>query len=91
MKYALLIYSPTTADEYGANLDRQRRAADGERGPWVDYTRAAREAGALTAVAIGAPPDRRVGLADVGSKAGVGDQAGVGGQADGGAVAGASP
>ena len=47
MKYALLIYSPTTADEYGANLDRQRKAADTERGPWVDYTRAAREAGAL--------------------------------------------
>jgi hypothetical protein len=47
MKYALLIYSPTTADEYGANLDRQRQMADGARGPWVDYTRAAREAGAL--------------------------------------------
>jgi hypothetical protein len=51
MKYALLIYSPTTADEYGANLDRQRKA-DTEHGltnhgPWVDYTRAAREAGAL--------------------------------------------
>jgi hypothetical protein len=49
MKYALLIYSPTTADEYGANLDRQRRAADVTNGPWVDYTRAAREAGALVA------------------------------------------
>ena len=50
MKYALLIYSPATADEYGANLDRQRQAAaNGGTGPWVDYTRAAREAGALVA------------------------------------------
>lgn len=47
MKYALLIYSPITADEYGTNLDRQRELADTDRGPWVDYTRAAREAGAL--------------------------------------------
>jgi hypothetical protein len=47
MKYALLIYSPVTADEYDANLDRQRTAADAENGRWVDYTRAAREAGAL--------------------------------------------
>ena len=49
MKYALLIYSPVTADEYGANLDRSRKAADLEHGPWVDYTRAAREAGVLVA------------------------------------------
>jgi hypothetical protein len=49
MKYALLIYSPVTADEYGANLDRTRKASDLENGPWVDYTRAAREAGVLVA------------------------------------------
>jgi hypothetical protein len=49
MKYALLIYSPTTADEYGASLERARQAADPEHGPWVDYTRAARDAGVLVA------------------------------------------
>ena len=49
MKYALLIYSPTTAEEYGANLDQARKSADPERGPWVDYTRAARDAGVLVA------------------------------------------
>jgi hypothetical protein len=52
MKYALLIYSPVTADEYAANLDRTRDSGDpGDqaRGPWVDYTRAAREAGVLVA------------------------------------------
>jgi hypothetical protein len=49
MKYALLIYSPSTAEEYGASLDRARKSADPERGPWVDYTRAAREAGVLVA------------------------------------------
>jgi hypothetical protein len=49
MKYALLIYSPSTADEYGANLDRARNAADPEHGPWVDYTRAARDARVLVA------------------------------------------
>ena len=47
MKYALLIYSPVTAEEYGANLDRTRQAGDLEQGPWVDYTQAAREAGVL--------------------------------------------
>jgi hypothetical protein len=47
MKYALLIYSPAAADEYGANLDQARNAADPEHGPWVDYTRAARAAGVL--------------------------------------------
>jgi hypothetical protein len=47
MKYALLIYSPSTDDEYGAVLDATRQAADAEHGPWVDYTRAAREAGVL--------------------------------------------
>ena len=49
MKYALLIYSPVSADEYGANLDRTRQTGDIEHGPSVSYTRAAREAGALVA------------------------------------------
>jgi hypothetical protein len=49
MKYALLIYSPVTAYDYDANLDRQRQMAADASGPWVDYTRAAREAGALVA------------------------------------------
>jgi hypothetical protein len=49
MKYALLIYSPVTADEYAANLDKTRKTADPEHGPWVDYTRAARDAGVLVA------------------------------------------
>jgi len=49
MKYALLIYSPVTADEYAANLDRTRQTTDPEHGPWVDYTRAARDAGVLVA------------------------------------------
>ena len=48
MKYALLIYSPLTADEYAANLDKTRQASD-PHGPWVDYTRAARDAGVLVA------------------------------------------
>ena len=47
MKYALLIYSPSTAEDYGANLDQARKAANPERGPWVDYTRAARDADVL--------------------------------------------
>lgn len=49
MKYALLIYSPITADEYAANLDQTRQAGDLEHGPWVDYTRALRAADALVA------------------------------------------
>jgi hypothetical protein len=47
MKYALLIYSPVTADEYAANLDRTRQTGEPEHGPWADYTRAARDAGVL--------------------------------------------
>jgi hypothetical protein len=49
MKYALLIYSPVTADEYAANLDKTRKTSDLEHGPWVDYTRAVRDAGVLVA------------------------------------------
>jgi len=47
MKYALLIYSQTTAEEYAGILAATRQAADTAHGPWVDYTRAAREAGVL--------------------------------------------
>jgi hypothetical protein len=47
MKYALLIYSQATAEEYGDILAATRQAADTAHGPWVDYTRAAREAGVL--------------------------------------------
>jgi hypothetical protein len=47
MKYALLIYSQSTAEEYAGILAATRQAADTARGPWVDYTRAAREAGVL--------------------------------------------
>jgi hypothetical protein len=47
MKYALLIYSPISADNYSANHHAARETADPEHGPWADYTRAAREAGVL--------------------------------------------
>jgi hypothetical protein len=47
MKYALLIYSQATAEEYAGILAATRQAAGPARGPWVDYTRAAREAGVL--------------------------------------------
>jgi len=49
MMYALLIYSPTTADDYSATHEAARNAGDPTRGPWVDYTRAARDAGVLVA------------------------------------------
>jgi hypothetical protein len=49
MKYALLIYSPVTPDEYAANLEQARETSEPGRGPWVDYTTAAREAGVLVA------------------------------------------
>ena len=48
MKYALLIYSQLNADEYGAVLDASRQADD-TNGPWVQYTRAARDAGVFVA------------------------------------------
>ena len=43
MKYALLIYSTATADEYAS---AERRAAAGP-GRWTDYTQAAKDAGVL--------------------------------------------
>ena len=46
MKYALLIYSPTLADEYSAMTTTLRRP-DAAPGPWSEYTRAARQAGVL--------------------------------------------
>jgi hypothetical protein len=46
MKYALLIYTPTSADDY-ATAEAVARTAAG--GPWVDYTRAAKDAGVLVA------------------------------------------
>jgi hypothetical protein len=52
MKYALLIYTPTPADEYSAITTTLRSQAPGQRdaaapGPWVEYTRAAKQAGVL--------------------------------------------
>jgi len=50
MKYALLIYSQTTAEEYAGFVAAARQAAGNAgpvEGPWLDYTRAAREAGVL--------------------------------------------
>ena len=51
MKYALLIYSQTTPEEYADTLAtiRQAVAADPDTasGPWTDYTRAVRDAGVL--------------------------------------------
>jgi hypothetical protein len=51
MKYALLIYSPTPADEYSAMTATLYSQAQGQPdaapGPWAEYTRAARQAGVL--------------------------------------------
>ena len=46
MKYALLIYSPATAEEYAVAATTGRQEAPG-RGPWTDYTQAAKDAGVL--------------------------------------------
>ena len=46
MKYALLIYSPTTAEEYAAAAVPRSDEANGE---WVKYTQAAKDAGVLLA------------------------------------------
>lgn len=48
MKYALLIYSPSTADEYAAMAAATRDAGD-RGGEWVEYTQAAKDAGVLVA------------------------------------------
>jgi hypothetical protein len=48
MKYALLFYSPSTAEEYAAAASGAAHA-DNSEGEWVKYTRAAREAGVLVA------------------------------------------
>jgi len=46
MKYALLIYSPSTAEEYAAAAVPR---SDDPAGEWVDYTQAAKDAGVLVA------------------------------------------
>ena len=46
MKYALLIYSTATADEYAAVATADHHPATGPR-PWTGYTQAARDAGVL--------------------------------------------
>jgi hypothetical protein len=46
MKYALLIYSSSTAEEYAAGAMPRADEADGE---WFTYTQAARDAGVLVA------------------------------------------
>ena len=48
MKYALLIYSQSTAEEYAAAAMPRASAAEGE---WVKYARAVREAGVYVAAA----------------------------------------
>jgi hypothetical protein len=46
MKYALLIYSPSTAQEYAAVAAATMNAHD-RGGDWVNYTEAAKDAGVL--------------------------------------------
>jgi hypothetical protein len=46
MKYALLIYSPASADEYEASTTALA-GPDVAPGPWSEYTRAAKAAGVL--------------------------------------------
>ena len=48
MKYALLIYSQTTAEEYAA-LTTALRQPDTPPGAWTDYTQAAKDADVLLA------------------------------------------
>jgi hypothetical protein len=48
MKYALLIYSPATADDYTASTTLARQP-DAPSDTWGDYTREARQAGVLVA------------------------------------------
>ena len=47
MKYALLIYSQSTAEEYADILAGTRPVPGTAVGSWADYTRAARDAGVL--------------------------------------------
>ncbi len=46
MKYALLIYSETSGEEYH-RITTGLRQPGAAQGPWTDYARAAREAGVL--------------------------------------------
>src|SRR5215471_14352223 len=46
MKYALLIYSPASADEYESRTTAMA-GPDAAPGPWSEYTRAAKAAGVL--------------------------------------------
>jgi hypothetical protein len=48
MKYALLIYAPSTAEEYAA-MEVANRDGTGRGGAWVDFTRAVQDAGVLVA------------------------------------------
>lgn len=48
MKYALLIYSQNTPEEYAAMTAANEHATD-RGGAWVDYTQAVKDAGALVA------------------------------------------
>jgi len=48
MKYALLIYSQATAEQYAA-MEAANRGGTGRGGAWVDYTQAAKDAGVLVA------------------------------------------
>ena len=49
MKYALLIYSPTKADEYAAMAATRTATASGADGEWIRYTQAAKDQGVLVA------------------------------------------
>jgi hypothetical protein len=49
MKYALLIYSPTTADEYAAMAATRTTTAPDADGEWIRYTQAAKDQGVLVA------------------------------------------
>jgi len=46
MKYALLIYSPATAEEYAGAATTRAPVSD-EPGEWVKFTQAAKDAGVL--------------------------------------------
>jgi hypothetical protein len=48
MKYALLIYARSTAEEYAA-MEAANRGGIGRGGAWVDFAQAAKDAGVLVA------------------------------------------